>query len=57
MYKIIVNGSEFTIPKQNIRALALSKAVELSKRMTEIKNSDQAAIDFLKILGINVEEM
>ena len=57
MYKIIVNGSEFTIPKQNIRALALSKAVELSKRMTEIKNSDQAAIDFLKILGIKVEEL
>lgn len=57
MYKIIVNGSEFTILKQNIRALALSKAVEISKRMAEIKNSDKAAIDFLKILGIEVEEL
>ena len=55
MYKLTIkNGEMFTIPKQNLRFLAISKAIDL-KQNIELKTEEQA-IDFLNKLGIEVEE-
>ena len=54
MYKLKVKDAIYTIPKANIRMLAISKAMEL-KQNVAIKTDDEA-IDFLKSLGIEVIE-
>ena len=52
MYKLFVKGKKFTIPKQNLRLLAMIKASDL-KLHPEL-NTDEQAIEFLKTLGIEV---
>ena len=52
MYRLFVKDKKFTIPKQNIRLLAMIKAQDL-KLHPEL-NTDEQAIEFLKTLGIEV---
>ena len=52
MYTLFVKDKTFTIPKQNIRLLAMIKAQDL-KLHPEL-NTDEQAIDFLKTLGVEV---
>ena len=52
MYKLLVKDKKFTIPKQNLRLLAMIKASDL-KLHPEL-NTDEQAIEFLKTLGIEV---
>lgn len=52
MYTLFVKDKKFTIPKQNIRLLAMIKAQDL-KLCPEL-NTDKQAIEFLKTLGIEV---
>lgn len=50
MYKLKVKDSIFTIPKQNIRLLAMTKAIDLGG--FKIIKDDNEAIDYLKSIGI-----
>ena len=52
MYKLLIKGKKFTIPKQNLRVLAMIKAKDLNLK-TEL-NTDEQAIEFLKTLGLEV---
>lgn len=52
MYKLLVKGKKFTIPKQNLRVLAMIKAKDLE--LYPELNTDEQAIEFLKTLGIEV---
>ena len=52
MYRLFVKDKKFTIPKQNLRLLAMIKASDL-KLHPEL-NTDEQAIEFLKTLGIEV---
>ena len=52
MYKLFVKGKKFTIPKQNLRLLAMIKAKDLE--LYPELNTDEQAIEFLKALGIEV---
>ena len=55
MYKLTTKNNEtFTIPKKNLRFLAISKAIELRQNV-ELK-TDEQVINFLNKLGIEVEE-
>lgn len=56
MYKITVNSSSYTIPKQNIRMLALHEALERRYIGGAIKD-DTAAIRYLETIGMKVEEV
>lgn len=50
MYKLKVKDSIFTIPKQNIRLLAMTKAIDLGG--FKIIKDDNEAINYLKSIGI-----
>ena len=52
MYTLFVKDKKFTIPKQNLRLLAMIKAKDLNLK-PELK-TDEQAIEFLKTLGIEV---
>ena len=52
MYTLFVKDKKFTIPKQNLKLLAMIKAKDLNLK-TEL-NTDEQAIKFLKTLGIEV---
>ena len=52
MYKMIVKGEIFTIPKQNLRLFAILKANDL--KLKKELNTDEQVIEFLKTLGIEV---
>ena len=52
MYTLFVKDKKFTIPKQNLRLLAMIKTSDL-KLHPEL-NTDEQAIEFLKTLGIEV---
>ena len=52
MYRLFVKDKKFTIPKQNIRLLAMIKAKDLE--LYPELNTDEQAIEFLKTLGIEV---
>ena len=54
MYKLFVKGKKFTIPKQNLRLLAMIKAKDLE--LYPELNTDEQAIEFLKTLGIEVRD-
>ena len=54
MYKLTVKGDEFTIPKENLRFLAMSKAMDL-KLNVQLK-TDEQAIEFLGRMGIEVSD-
>ena len=52
MYTLFVKDKKFTIPKQNLKLLAMIKAKDLE--LYPELNTDEQAIEFLKILGIEV---
>lgn len=52
-YKLIIKGSVFTIPKQNIRFLAMTKAQDLNKNIC--LDTNEQAVEFLESLGIEVQ--
>ena len=52
MYKLLVKGEKFTIPKQNLRLFAMLKANDLNLK-TEL-NTNEQIVEFLKTLGIEV---
>ena len=53
MYKLKVKNSEFTIPKDHIRILALQKAMENGIMFGDI-NNEPKAIEYLESIGIEV---
>ena len=53
-YELQVGETKFTIPKENLKLLAMQKAIEL-KRFVEIK-SDADAKDFFSRIGIVVRD-
>lgn len=55
MYKLTVKDSVFTIPKGNIRYLAMTKAMDL-KANVEL-NTEEQAINYLESIGIKVETL
>ena len=55
MYKLIVNDSVYTIPKENIVMLALHKALENGITHGEI-HDDKTAIEYLESIGIGVQD-
>ena len=52
MYRLTVKGSEYTIPKENIRLLAMTKAMDLKHSI--VLETDERAIDYLESIGIKV---
>ena len=52
MYKLKVKDSIYTIPKENIRLLAMTKAMDL-KQNVDLSTSEKA-IEYLKSIGIKV---
>ena len=52
MYRLKINGSEYTIPKKNIRLLAIERAYELRQRVQ--LDTDEQAIAYLESIGITV---
>lgn len=55
-YKITLpDGTHYTMPKESLRLLALSKAIE--KRIKVKIDTDEDAIKFFKRNGIKVEEV
>lgn len=58
MYKLKVKGSIFTIPKENIRLLAMSKAMDLGQsNLCVCFDNDEYAIKYLRGIGITVEDI
>ena len=57
MYKLTVKDSVFTIPKENIRLLAMTKAMDLGQsNLCVCFDNDEYAIKYLRGIGIEVEE-
>lgn len=54
MYTLSIKDKKFTIPKQNIRLLAMVKAQDLN--LYPELNTDEQAIEFLKSLGVEVSD-
>lgn len=54
MYKLKVKDSIFTIPKENIRLLAMTKMFDLKKKVD--LTTEEKAIAFLESIGIEVME-
>ena len=54
MYTLSIKNKKFTIPKQNIRLLAMVKAQDLN--LCPELNTDEQAIEFLKSLGVEVSD-
>lgn len=58
MYKLKVKDSVFTIPKENIRLLAMTKAMDLGQsNLCVCFDNDEYAIKFLRGIGIKVEDI
>lgn len=55
-YLIKINDSEHTIPKENIVALALVKALDLRITGVPLKSEEQA-VRFLESLGMEISEV
>lgn len=53
MYKLKLKNTTYTIPKQNLRLLAMVKAQDLNKNV-KLK-SDEDAIKFFESIGIEVQ--
>ena len=56
MYKLKVKDTVYTIPKANIRFLAMQKAFD-NKCCSVRLDTEQDAIDYLKTYGIEIEEI
>ena len=54
MYKLKLKNTTYTIPKQNLRLLAMVKAQDLNKNV-KLEN-DKDAINFLESIGIEVQD-
>ena len=54
MYKLKLKNTIYTIPKQNLRLLAMVKAQDLNKNV-KLEN-DEDAINFLESIGIEVQD-
>lgn len=55
MYKLKVKDNYFTIPKQNLKLLAMTKALDL--KIHANLDTEKEIIDFFKSIGIIVEEI
>lgn len=55
MYKLKVKDSIYTIPKENIRLLAMTKAMDLKANPN--LSIDEKAIAYLESIGIEVSEV
>lgn len=55
MYILKVKDTEYTIPKKNIRLLAMTKAMD-AKADVELR-TDEQAIAYLESLGIEIKEV
>ena len=53
-YTIKIKNSTFTIPKENIRLLAMTKAMDLGQK--PLFNTNEEAISFLEKLGCTINE-
>ena len=54
MYRLTIKGTEFTVPKENIRLLAFAKATDLGVPVAF--TTEEQAVEFLRKLGIKVED-
>lgn len=54
MYKLKLKNTTYTIPKQNLRLLAMVKAQDLNKNV-KLEN-DEDAIKFFESIGIEVQD-
>lgn len=54
-YRLKVKNTVFTIPKENICALAMSKFFDIGGRWQPDLNTQEGAIEYLKSIGIEVE--
>lgn len=54
MYKLKLKNTIYTIPKQNLRLLAMVKAQDLNKNV-KLEN-DEDAIKFFESIGIEVQD-
>lgn len=54
MYKLTLNGDEFTIPKENIVFLALHQALQRGVKQGNI-HDEKTAIEYLKSIGVEIE--
>ena len=57
MYKLKVKDSIFTIPKENIRFLAMTKAMDLKEIDDVDLSTGEKAIAYLESIGIEVTEV
>ena len=55
-YEIKVKDSVFTIPKENIKMLAITKAIDNGITHGNIHN-DKTAIEYLESLGMEIREV
>lgn len=55
MYKLTIKDSVYTIPKQNLKLLAMSKALDLHL-MVDLSTNEKV-IEFFNSIGITVEEV
>lgn len=55
MYSLTIKGKKFTIPKQNLRFLAMERAISLGQKVPLETHND--VVKFLSRLGIEVEEL
>ena len=58
MYRLKVKDSVLTIPKENIRLLAMTKAMDLGQsNLCVCFDNDEYAIKYLQGIGITVEDI
>ena len=56
MYKLKVNNTEYTIPKENIVLLAMQQAMDRGIMQGNI-HDEQSAIEYLESIGIEVSDV
>lgn len=56
MYKLKIKDMVYTIPKENICALAISKFFDIGGRLQSDLNTQEGAIEYLKSLGVEIQE-
>ena len=56
MYKLTINNTTYTIPKDNIGLLAMSKAMDRGDDLGGVTHFPERAIQYLQSIGIQVEE-
>ena len=54
MIEVIGTGARYSIPRENLKLLAMTKAIDLGIK-SPLNKSEEEVIEFLNKIGINVE--